>query len=95
MYTTHGNFIPGTRLGHNPPLRPARCGGIRQCPDCWQEAAVVTGLDYYREETYNTNTRLTVINSLLLAGVDEEMARTAVAVIENNGILFRERKVQQ
>jgi hypothetical protein len=94
MYTTHGDRIEGTRLGSNPPVKRPLCGGVRQCPDCRQEAAAVMGLTYYREEKYDSNTRMQVVKALLLAGVDEETARKAINVMEDDGILFRERKVR-
>lgn len=58
------------------------------------EAGAVTELDdYYSEEKYTSETRMKVVNALLVAGVDEETARKAINVMEDNGILFRERKV--
>lgn len=95
MYTTHGDPIPGTRLGDaNPPIRRARCGGVKSCPDCMLEAAAITGLDYYREDTASPFTTYRVLELLTEAGIDQELAENAIKVMEDNGILFRERKHQ-
>lgn len=97
MYTTHGDHIPGTRLGlDNPPLKPARCGGINQCPDCALEAAAGNPkLAYFREEFYDEHTLSRVYDALRKAGASDKSARVAIKVMEDNGILFRERKNQQ
>lgn len=92
MHTTHGDHVPGTRLGNNPPLMPPRCGGVQQCPDCMLEAHAVTRLDYFREEYYDDQTLTRVFDSLRKAGASYESARKAIHVMTENGILFRERK---
>lgn len=92
MYTSHGAIIPGTRRSWNPPIRPARCGGLTCCPDCMAEAASIQGLDYSREEYYDENTHQRVRTALLLAGLDEMDAIRVVNTLLEQGILFRERK---
>lgn len=92
MHTTHGDHIPGTRLGTNPPIQPARCGGVQQCSNCMLEAAAITGLDYYREDKYNEQTISRVLNLLREAGVTDTLAEKAITLMKENGILFRERK---
>jgi hypothetical protein len=57
-----------------------------------QEAAAVTTQDYYREYDYGPLTKHHVFEALCEAGADPLMARNAIAVMETNGILFRERK---
>jgi len=92
MRTTHGCHIPGTRLGDNPPIKPARCGGIFQCPDCMLEAAAIPRLNYSRDEYFDEHTLTRVYGSLCEAGATPQMASDAISVMLNNGILFRERK---
>jgi hypothetical protein len=56
------------------------------------EAAAITELDYFREEEYDENTRDRVVDFLCKAGADRPFAQHAIEVLEDNGILFRERK---
>lgn len=89
MYTTHGDHIPGTRLGSHPSLEPSRCGGVSKCPECMQEAASVSD---NREEYYDIHILLRVFNSLREAGVSPELAQKAIFVMQVHEIIFRERK---
>lgn len=56
------------------------------------EAHAITGLDYYREEKYDEYTTTRVFQALREAGATLEVAEKAMNVMENRGILFRERK---
>lgn len=56
------------------------------------EAAAITKLDYYREDEYDEHTVVRVYESLCEAGTHPGLAQNAIKVMEDNGILFRERK---
>jgi DNA-binding transcriptional regulator YhcF (GntR family) len=56
------------------------------------EAAAITKLVYYREEKYDEKTMSRVYQLLREAGATTEIAENAIKVLEDNGILFRERK---
>src|SRR3954463_12307886 len=87
MYTTHGAHIIGSRLGDaNPPLRPATCGGPLQCLECAEEASVVTGLRYYRDEYFDSLTIPTVIDAICEAGASREVALIAIDIMTKAGI---------
>jgi DNA-binding transcriptional regulator YhcF (GntR family) len=58
------------------------------------EAYAITKLDYYREYKYNEHTISRVYDSLREAGADEDLAQRAIKVMDDNDILFRERKHQ-
>lgn len=94
MRTTHGDYIPGTRLGINPPTQLARCGGIDSCPECMEEAHAVAPMDYLREEFHDAGTDSRVYQYLCEAGATPTVANNAIAVLKMHGILFRERDIQ-
>lgn len=56
------------------------------------EAAAITKLVYYREDKYDEKTMSRVYQSLREAGASHVIAENAIKVMEDNGILFRERK---
>jgi hypothetical protein len=56
------------------------------------EAAAVTKLDYYREETYSDKTMTRVFLLMCNAGISWGDAQAAIVIMEDDGILFRERK---
>lgn len=62
-YTTHGFHIPGTQVYSKPP-RMARCGGIKRCGVCTEEAARVIGTMISEEDENNMeqNTRQMILS---------------------------------
>lgn len=99
MRTSHGAHIPGTRLGNNPPIHIAKCGGISRCPDCIMEADAVTyrgSLVYSRaEQTIETDEMLKRVYQILgEAGADRDLSLDIISAFQEQGILFRERNTQ-
>ena len=91
-YTTHGHHIPGTILeGPEPSLR-ARCGGPGLCKVCSEQAASYSKLNTVDETYHDENTLDKVWAGLSDAGIPPQQRLDAISAMQNNGILFRERK---
>lgn len=77
------------------------CGGPKVCKDCENEAEVAgkalralrylqgkeTGEDYYDEGTLHK-----VFRALVASGASDQQAIEAISEMQNEGILFRERR---
>lgn len=60
-FTSHGHYIPGTPVTNDPPENRARCGGVKICRKCNEEAVTVleAQLKKLREETESNKAMLT------------------------------------
>lgn len=93
-WTYHGHQIPKSPVESPRPNLVARCGGMRMCRACMQDAA-----NWSDSNTTNTNilerhdegTVKKVYHALLQTGLTNNQALDAINEMQNVGILFRER----
>jgi hypothetical protein len=102
-YTTHGHYIMGTPIiPGDEPEKTKNCGGPIVCEECSNEATIAMralralrylqgkeddGEDYYDEETL-----VKVYRALVNSGASDRQAVEAISEMQNEGILFRERR---
>ena len=101
-YTKHGHYIMGSPIipGDEPEL-VTPCGGPKVCKDCENEAEVagraMRALRYLQgketgEEYHDDQTLVKVYRALVASGASDTQAVEAISEMQNEGILFRERR---
>jgi hypothetical protein len=93
-WTAHGHHISGTvMISEDRPVQIARCGGPGLCTKCSAEAALYKANQKTDPpaEQHTDDTLFKVLTALSASGLTQKQAINAIRVMQNAGILFRER----